>query len=69
MNKRNNKRSFLGGYRYSFKEVDSESELGKKMAESVYFKEKDEKAKESLKKWPIPEEMIREMIQSSKKKC
>ncbi|OJW01159.1 MAG: hypothetical protein BGO52_06920 [Sphingobacteriales bacterium 44-61] len=68
MNKRNNKKGFLGGYRYSFREVDSESELGKKMAESVYFKEKTERAKESLRKWPIPEDMIREMIQSGKRK-
>jgi|GEM_PF-1139809 len=65
-NKRNYKIGIFGGY--PFRAIDSNSEMARKMGESPFVKEQLERAKESLKKCPIPEDMIREMTQSKKKK-
>ncbi|MGN6292361.1 MAG: hypothetical protein ACTHMV_06395 [Chitinophagaceae bacterium] len=64
--KRNNKRDVLKGY--PFWAIDSNSEKAKRIAESPFVKEKLERAKESLRRCPIPEDMIQEMRQSKKKK-
>ncbi|HEX2847297.1 MAG TPA: hypothetical protein VHN59_12165 [Chitinophagaceae bacterium] len=64
--KRNYKKGIFGGY--PFREIDSNSEMAKKIGESPFVKEKLERAKESLRRCPIPEDMIQEMRQSKKKK-